>query len=566
MPDNDPFAQLDSQLSTNTNVQQQAVQTKPTDNDPFGALDNELSTSMQQANASTATNTVPQSNPNDSGAFMAGVENFNRVFGNIAEGTIDLVARATGSKDLQERVANVHNSLQASADQSAAQHPIAATIGTVTGILGSAALPFGSAARGAGLLQRSIVGGGTGALTGFLNYAPSIQDRMNNGAVGAMLGAAAPVAFNAAGKLLRNSTTGLSTAAGKMMLGTAKGSAINDVNVINSAKNQVQSMLDDFVPGGKAAIQQKQDELYAGLKNVSLDDASTESLLSNTAINKYLQQMEGQELGLKTKLPNNNVAKLDQLKQNIDKDIYNTTHNINSPSIGGFKQTLTSDQLGDLMQARNLLVDTLTKQGKSLGIDYASIRKLGESKALYTRLSDTLKQAANQKNLDPTFDPTNVVQNKSIGKLYDVLAGTDLKKEYLLNAVESAGGDVNNTKQIISLLNTLRNNPVDTIIANAGKSFDMAKDGLFLGSDKLLGTIVNKFTTGRYNDAVLKLVSSGPKLQENLSKALESGIIGKSLLALNPILNKLSENAGKMVGLQAQGLSPQDNSQQGYLK
>jgi hypothetical protein len=560
MANNDPFAQLDSQLSQGSNIEQKAVATSPTDNDPWGALDQQLSGSTQNNAPTSATPT----NPNDSGGFMAGVENFNRVFGNIAEGTIDLVARATGAKGLQERVANVHDSLQASADQAAQQHPIAAGIGTAAGIVGSAALPLGSAAKGAGLLEQAIVGGGSGALTGFLNYAPSMQDRMNNGAVGAILGAALPVAIqgykasaNTLGGMLKDSE-GMTGMIRKVI--TPKSAATNDVNVINNTKQQVQGVLDDFVPGGKDAVTAKQAELYKGLESVDLPDDIAVQLKTNPVVNDYLEQMKSSPYSTKKTLSDGNFAKLDQIKQNIDNDLYKDAFTTNTANV---QKALDPETRNALMQTRNQIVDTLTQAGDTAGIDYAGLRKIGEMKSLYTKLSDTLKQASNQKNLAPNFDPNNLVQNKSIGKLYDVLAGTDLKKEYLINAVESAGGNVDNTKKVITLLNTLRNNSVDALIQNAGKSIDLAKNGLFMGSDKILGAVVNKLITGRYNNAVLKLVSSGPALQEQLTKALNGGTIGKVLTTLGPILNRLQDNAGKIVGASTTTNNSQDRK--GYL-
>jgi hypothetical protein len=247
-----------------------------------------------------------------------------------------------------------------------------------------------------------------------------------------------------------------------------------------------------------------------------------------------------------------NMSKLDQIKQNIDDDLYRATYTTNTANI---QQAMDSETRSALTQARNQIVDTLDKAGESVNADYAGLRKIGEMKSLYSKLSDTLKQASNQKNVAPNFDPNNLVQNKSIGKLYDVLAGTDLKQEYLINAVDRAGGDVNNVKGVITLLNTLRNNPVESIVQNAGKSLDLSQAGVFNGADKLLGNTVQKLVTGRYNNAVLKLMASGPKLQSELAEALESGSIGNTITRLAPILNNLSKNSGKIAGAAIGGLS-----------
>lgn len=89
------------------------------------------------------------------------------------------------------------------------EHPIASKIGMGAGILGSAAIPLGAAAKGATLGAKALQGAKSGALMGAIanpgdkeNEIDPVQigGRLQNAAIGGAIGAAAPVAIDKASK------------------------------------------------------------------------------------------------------------------------------------------------------------------------------------------------------------------------------------------------------------------------------------------------------------------------------------------------------------------------------
>src|SRR5690606_12122393 len=73
---------------------------------------------------------------NDSGGFMAMVENFNRSIGRVAEGVLHMGATAIGADDYANKVKQVHEANDASAAAAAEKHPYWAGAGSVIGNIG----------------------------------------------------------------------------------------------------------------------------------------------------------------------------------------------------------------------------------------------------------------------------------------------------------------------------------------------------------------------------------------------------------------------------------------------
>lgn len=89
------------------------------------------------------------------------------------------------------------------------EHPIASGVGTGLGILGSAAIPVGVAAKGATLGAKALAGAKTGALMGGLANPGDTENEINplqvggrlqNAAIGGAIGGALPVGFDKASK------------------------------------------------------------------------------------------------------------------------------------------------------------------------------------------------------------------------------------------------------------------------------------------------------------------------------------------------------------------------------
>lgn len=529
--DNPYLSLVPSKKGSDTPTAEVDTSPPPASPNPYASL-----VPPKQNNSSTssgASSPVP-----DEGSFMAGVENFNRVFGRLAEGGIDLVGKAIGSQSLQDNIAKVNTNKNAEAALSAQQHPVAAGIGTGLGIAGT--IPYAALlSGGVGAVANGAVANGaiTGGLLGAGNYSASNTDRLLNGVAGAALGAAIPaVASQVKGYLSPGDD--LSNSLSKVIGG--KSAAAQDVSVVNAPKQQLQQTVDNLVPGGKNAISDAQATQYGALNNAQASDSAMASLQANPSISARLSGLNNDVDSLVNKLPDNSLGKLDALKQNIDSELFKDNHALDI----GLKP-LQPSQAAALQKARGDIIDTINSEASAQGIDYQGLRQMGEKKALYNDITSLLNSKPDMKGATPTFDPTQSVQNKSIESLYNVLAGTPNKATAFVNSIESAGGDGQNAKDLISKLASLRNNPVDAAVAKAGASAGSTAHTGFHPIETLQHDILN----GSYNDEVVKLALSGPSMQEKLSEALSSSSTKNLLSKLSPLLDVMKNTSiGKLLG------------------
>jgi hypothetical protein len=169
---------------------------------------------------------APQQQPEQTGSFMAGVEAFNRQFGRMAEGGLDLVT----SGNVNNAIRNTHNREESQYAQTVADHRIATTVGGLVGGVG-AATAFGAlgGAVGAGVgaaaskvpalaqIGSDVSSGaqvipqvvksaanfaGGGAALGYLNYADTPEERTTNAKAAALVGAGVYGAGKAVGSVL----------------------------------------------------------------------------------------------------------------------------------------------------------------------------------------------------------------------------------------------------------------------------------------------------------------------------------------------------------------------------
>lgn len=87
-------------------------------------------------NASFDSQQSQSQDPNGNGAFgdfMAGVDQFNRAFGRVAEGTIAMLSDVVGATATKKSVINFQKQRELEAARSAKYHPISAGVGQVLG-------------------------------------------------------------------------------------------------------------------------------------------------------------------------------------------------------------------------------------------------------------------------------------------------------------------------------------------------------------------------------------------------------------------------------------------------
>jgi hypothetical protein len=483
----------------------------------------------QQMNASQASSNAASSGASssalvatDPGSFMTAVDNFNRMFGRPAEAVLDGTARLAGDQNMVNQIGAYTKAKDQEASDEMGRHPIAGGIGIGAGIAGQAAV-LGAAGAGSGLLANA----GIGTLYGFLGSPGTFDQRMTNGTIGGLLGGAGSLATKGIGMAAKD-VGGLLGADNEFSGTLAKtfspeNSAAKDVSNVVQTKSDIQDLIKGLVPDGVDAATSKINAGYEALKPANVSPESAQQLLSNPSIAERLQTVNNSVDSSMKNLPDTSMAKLASVSKMMGDELYNDTAQLKNPGM----KTLNPDDLPTLMAAKNQINDILDKEGQSQGIDYQSLRQAAEKKILYNQYSNALAKTPELKGAAPMFgDPTDInTQNIGIGKLYDTLAGNQQKQTYFIDAMQSAGADVDNAKELLTKLGSLemRNNPVEGLLNSTTK-----EAGFSIGSEPS-ATIaewgkdfLKKITMGQYNDSVVKLMLSGPKLQGELSSILNT--------------------------------------------
>lgn len=135
----------------------------------------------------------PQQNQPDNGAFMAGIDQFNRAFGRVAEGTIAALADVVGATKVKKNAIAVQKKLDAEANESFKQHPIAGSIGMGIGEAGKWVAYGGPSSITGGVLASSAKTAMQQGLLGYMSAPADATDdeKLNNGMNNAAMGAGA---------------------------------------------------------------------------------------------------------------------------------------------------------------------------------------------------------------------------------------------------------------------------------------------------------------------------------------------------------------------------------------
>ncbi len=572
MDSNNPFDSLPAAQSSPTQGGAPQENSSSQSSNPFDSL----------PAAPTAQNAYSAVGGQDS-AFMAGVDNFNRMFGRVAESTLQLGAQI-GSKlgggqpmtDYANQVVNSNQNLDALAAGAAQVHPIAAGVGTGLGIAAQAVplVASGGAAApslGGGVLKNAGIGGAYG----FLSQPGTLEDRMNNATMGALVGGAIPIAAKGLGTAIgdvANRVGGDSQYTGILpKIFNSEAAAAKDVTAINLPKVDLQKTLNDLVPGGAESVSKVQAAGYDSLKSIQVPQDLSQTLLTNPSITSRLDAINSSVDSSLKDLPDNNLAKMDGVKKLIDHEIWNSTKTIKDPGM----KSLEPGEISSLMNTRNQIVDTLDKAGASQGIDYKALRQMGEKKILYENITDALNKTPDMKGAAPMFDSTQSVQNKSIDQLFKTLAGTPAKQDYFMNSLKSAGADVGNAKTLLTRLSDLRNNPIDKLVNKVGGN-TLSDSAKATSWEDVVKDMWVHMSQGKYNEDVVKLMLSGPKMQSELSHVLSQptvgfmvglkslfGKVGTSTKAIfnNPVAIKASQAGPGLLG----GVSAPILKSAGYL-
>lgn len=592
MASNNPFADL---IPQNSNAPAAAQQQQG--NNPFGDLIPQQGAAAQQQSPD--------------GGFMGKVnafaEGFNRQFGRLAEGVLQVGGQAAqavgvpGAETFNKKLQAYNQQQEQSLAQTSEEFPVSTTLGQVTGAVGTA-VPFGAAGAGRALGSQVLSNAGAGALMGVAEYGTP-EERATRGAIGGAIGAAVPLAAAAVSRpvkgilgdtakkvlqpeaavtddvlnALQTSGDDLGTVIQRGQAAQAQGVPLTigeqsnnpliksmEARIPLTPENQAavqqftaqrtksvakatKSLIDDMVPEGDEVAQAAKSQMYSSLGDINLNDEALNVVKENPVIADALDKLNTSTLVTKDvkELADSNILKLDKVKQIIDDQLYT-----NKSVVANTERNLLPEERLALKQAKGELVNMLDSAS---GGKYAAARKLSERTILKQKLLDDIASIKAQ----PGVKSTDEIYGKTIDQVYDKLFSTGIKQENFLDAVASSGGNAQNASNLIETINDIRKTPLAKLVTK-----DIGAEGRQF-SNTMTGEIrrfAEKLLEGRYNKAFLDLTLSGPKWQGELSNALAAQTQPDKLYGLSQIFNRAAKLG--LTRIATPGPSENNNTQQ----
>jgi hypothetical protein len=527
----------------------------------------------------------------ETSSFMAGVDAFNRQFGRMAEGILDLVTTGSANKAIR----NVHNTEEANYARSYEQHPVASTIGAVAGGIGSG-VAYGSAATGSlpatligkaatfaashPYLAASAAGGLGSAAMGYLDYAPDQASRLAKSAVAGTVGAiAAPVVLAAT----RN-VPGMLQKAGTAIdrFRHPNEAALNDLtatikadlgdNASAKIKESLQPAIDmgttrtpGQVVGGltRANETNQAADVASQLRARTVDRIQSEQTLKG--VNDVIERIApAGTKELKTqlyaemaplKVGDDVVA---QLRSNpeIATQLDNLTSGTRVPSaIKGLpdnsvtKLDIVHKQIGELLYKDAHALD------KSTSMSQVARDALQEARHQITGTLDPIvqqyapaRQAAQKLIMQKRYGElllkkgANLGQNNELGidGTWKALFPTKEAQQVFINDVIDAGGSEKQATNVITMMDQLRGNTLKRIWSRPVES---NASTVFYGNKiGFVQKMIDKLTGHKYRNAVLNLAFDGNKWADQVEAVLNQPVSAAAVESTVKLMLKAAVN------------------------
>lgn len=383
-PSNNPFMLEEDQSSAQPMAQEQAVQPR----------NYQVPTGQDWTNAGGQV--IPSANSQKSNWFLDMVENFNRPFGSMAEGVMDLGASMSSNlgggeemqnfrQDLGQYSQNMNQSTQEAADRS----PTASLVGNILGNIGVGATYGGPAISSAASIPlKMAAGAASGAGLGFADYAPDMLGRIDKGIAGGIIGGTIPVAIGlikGAGKMLTpgHSESGFlkatfrpEKAATEDLASTIKSefnSTDDAIKSVQSAQELMKKSGNKFTPG----------EVFPDTAGIDESVISPSKVQKNKQINPHFfsQQSKAQD------------------------DLFGTISKMSAPG--------SKDKAVNLL--KNLEKEFFDESGKIVDSPTKSTKIVNQSTGLLDDFGNPISKQVNQESLSI---PNVIKQNDILSKKY----------------------------------------------------------------------------------------------------------------------------------------------------
>lgn len=514
------------------------------------------------------------------GAFMAGVDAFNRQFGRVAEGLLQGFGKVTGMGTNTIDKVNAQNEAQYSANK--ATHPLATTIGNVAGGVGTGVMAMaaggGVPAAGASLAKQAAIYGTQAGLLGASNYGTGgerIRNGIIAGTIGAALGAGTGLLSKGVSAIVGKNITpetaairaigdevktegglpamiargadakdvGINLDPTQQIGGTTVGNLLKGITPNTEEKTAIKAVLGkqqqqgqdaamniikNMVPEGTEQANTLKNQLYKDLTPLQTNDDTMKTLMSDPSIATRLKSLNTNVDSTVRNLPDNSVLKLDEVKRSLD-------HDYNATSPDG-KALLNPNQQAAVLQARNKIVDSLDAQFPQ----YQAARKVSERVITQRNYMDQLNKIPQQAG----------TKGATLDQMFTTLFGTPEKQTQFINDVKKTAfndqiGQVEALKaqKVMSVLNDIRQSPLNSVLTKKASEggMDMSK-GIVTPVVQGLHRLVN----GQYNHALLKMMTD-PNWQDKVAASINGKTLSSKAEGLVKTIGQFLHGKGAVV-------------------
>lgn len=280
-----------------------------------------------------------------------------------------------------------------------------------------------------------------------------------------------------------------------------------------AAKN----LINRFVGADENALIAEKNAAYAKLKDLTVSDDTLNNLLQNKSISTRLKALNAHPDSQYASLPDNSLLKLNELKQNIGAEIHSgiTTQNPTKAS-GSVTNNIPSGQFTSLNNAEDELVTALNAVAPN---DYPAARRAAEKLILKQRYTNDLNRIVPKSTGSNVSAQLGEVSTPpTLNQVWTKLWGNDLKRNYFLKKVEETADNaaqVQDVKNQLSVLNAIRNNPMESFVSSTAKGEKAPGD---------IGAIVDflkDIPEANYNDAIVRQSVNPSLFRENLKGLLQ---------------------------------------------
>lgn len=384
------------------------------------------------------------------------------------------------------------------------------------GLLGGAgAAAFSNAASGVGralgdeaspgMLSKVLTpatAGGQMLTTGYTNNPEGIQNAIQLMQQGQKIGVnvAPSQAFNSAPiKDIQDSAAGT-------------GSVVANNTMQQNEQNgtqAIQGLIGKFTNGQDVQeLTAAKNAAYANIENSSIGQDTVNALKTDpqtgSVISSRLAAITKNTDSPNAGLPDNSFAKLTELKQNIDSEMFNGV-SVKNPDGSVTVQNLPDSVYNNLKAARNAVTSAMTSAEPD---NYPQANKLAQQLILRNQYNDALTEI-NPKKTGPSVanGPNTTVNPPALSQSFTKLFGTSQKQDYYFDKLvqtspnpEVAAANIEDAKQVLAPLNAVQT-PVLNKLASTTSSGSGPK--LKDGPVKYVGGKIEDWVNSRLNKAII---------------------------------------------------------------